>query len=155
MILGTVGTHTAAFDRLVRALDDYAAGTDEEVLIQIGSGSYEPRHASWFRMTTSEHMAALLARARVVVTHGGDSVLEALRLGKPVIVVPRQRRFGEHIDDHQVDLARALAAMDYVTGVEDVADLAERLAGVPDTTPARHGGAALVTAIRTAIGELA
>lgn len=155
MILGTVGTHTAPFNRLVRALDAYAARSPEEVVIQIGSSTYEPRHAAWFRMTTSEEMLTKMARSRVVVTHAADSMLEALRLRKPVIAVPRQRRFGEHIDDHQVDLARALAATGAVVHLEDLSAMAERLsdlATVSDAWEARSDARwRLVTAVRQAI----
>ena len=48
MIFGTVGTHTQGFDRLVRALDEWAGTTSELVVIQAGSSLYEPRHADWF-----------------------------------------------------------------------------------------------------------
>lgn len=123
MIFGTVGTHTAPFDRLVRALDGYAGQTAEKVIIQIGHATYEPISAEWFRMTNSEHMAACMRDADLVVTQASDSMLEAIRARKPVVAVPRQRRFGEAIDDHQLELARKVAATFGIVVIEDVADL--------------------------------
>ena len=47
MIFVTVGT--TDFDQLVEAADRLAAAGDEEFVIQIGHGHYEPQHAAWFR----------------------------------------------------------------------------------------------------------
>ncbi len=157
MIFGTVGTHTAPFDRLVRALDEYAEQTSERVIIQIGHATYEPIRAEWFRMTGSEQMAAYRRGADVVVTQAADSMLEAIRARKRVVAVPRQRRFGEAIDDHQVELARKLAATHGIVVVEDVAHLRSVL-----STPAKAAAAAtsteererLIAALRGSIQEL-
>ncbi|KAF1986237.1 glycosyltransferase family 1 protein [Aulographum hederae CBS 113979] len=47
----------------------------------------------------------------IVISHAGSgSVLDALRVGVPVIVVPNP----ELLDDHQTQLAEALAKQDYV-----------------------------------------
>ena len=44
-----------------------------------------------------------------MVTHGGaGSILDVLKAGKPLVIVPRQKDFMEHIDDHQFQLAKAL-----------------------------------------------
>jgi beta-1,4-N-acetylglucosaminyltransferase len=111
VILVTVGLHQAGFERLVRAMDAYAAASHERVVIQRGSAAYRPRHADHFRFAPPDRMAALSQEARVIVAHAaaGTAVL-ALRLGKPLVLVPRRQAFGEHLDDHQQELAHALAA---------------------------------------------
>ena len=110
MIFGTVGTHTAPFDRLVRALDDIARATSERVVVQTGSSRYTLRFAVGFALVSGGEFSQYMREARLIVTHGGDTVLEAIDLGKPVVVVPRRRSYGEHIDDHQVELTEALVA---------------------------------------------
>ncbi|MDQ4076869.1 MAG: beta-1,4-galactosyltransferase [Chloroflexota bacterium] len=111
MILVTVGTHTQGFERLVRPMDALAAALDERVVIQRGSSSYTPRHAEHFRWTTSEHMEELTAEARVVVAHAAaGAIILALREKKPLVVAPRLARYGEHFDDHQLQLATMLDA---------------------------------------------
>ena len=71
--------------------------------------------------------------ADVVVTHAGvGSILTCLRLGRTPLVVPRQSRFGEHVDDHQVELTRALADDGKVIPVWDVADLPALVEIVPE-----------------------
>ena len=70
--------------------------------------------------------------ADVVVTHAGvGSILTCLRLGRTPLVVPRQSRFGEHVDDHQVELTRALADDGKVIPVWDVADLPALVESAP------------------------
>jgi UDP-N-acetylglucosamine transferase subunit ALG13 len=157
VIFATVGTHTAPFDRLVRAVDALAATTDEQVVIQIGSARFEPHHAVWFRMTTSEEMARHIGSARVVITHAADSLLEAVRMRKPVIAVPRRADRKEHIDDHQVELAAALRARPGVTVADNVNELEGIIARLdkgqvvaePPLPPTR-----LVEALRRAIREI-
>jgi UDP-N-acetylglucosamine transferase subunit ALG13 len=47
----------------------------------------------------------------VVIGHGGlGTALTALRMGRYPILVPRRRAHGEHVDDHQQELVRALHA---------------------------------------------
>jgi UDP-N-acetylglucosamine transferase subunit ALG13 len=121
MILVTVGTHNRGFERLVRVADEFAMQVEEEVIIQYGSSSYIPRYAKNFQWTSSEHMEQLTLGARVVVTHAAaGAIILAVRFGKPIVVVPRMRRFGEHIDDHQQQLAVALCDHDRVISVRDL-----------------------------------
>ncbi len=116
MIFVTVGTNpTMHFDRLLRPMDLLAAWIAEEmeesVIMQTGCSAYVPQHAESFTFTTSERIEELNRSARLVVSHAAaGSVITALRYQKPVIVVPRRHYLNEHIDDHQLELARALEA---------------------------------------------
>jgi beta-1,4-N-acetylglucosaminyltransferase len=110
VIFVTVGMHSRGFDRLARAADEMAARIDEPVVIQRGSSRFTPSYAQWFDFLDQAEMQQWLADARVVASHGGaGSILSVLLSGKPLVVVPRLRRFGEARDDHQLELARALA----------------------------------------------
>jgi UDP-N-acetylglucosamine transferase subunit ALG13 len=81
---------------------------------------------------------ALIASARVVVTHAGaGSVITALSAGRRPIVVPRLRRYGEAVDDHQVEFGRSLAAAGLATMVEDPSDLAAAIATAATVPAAR------------------
>ncbi len=132
MIYVTVGTHTARFDRLVRAADAYARTTSEEVVVQRGASAVETAAARSFDFCDSTEMDRHIRSSRVVVCHGADTILDVLRAGKPVLAVPRQERYGEHLNDHQVDFTRALAERGWITVLEDLeaglADAIERAA---------------------------
>lgn len=110
MILVTVGMHNAPFDRLVRAADEMASLIEESVVIQRGVSGYMPTFSQYVDFTDEAQMQAWLSQVRAVVSHAGaGSILSALKAGRPLVLVPRLRRFGEHVDDHQLELAEALA----------------------------------------------
>jgi UDP-N-acetylglucosamine transferase subunit ALG13 len=121
MILVTVGNHIEPFDRLVKGMDELAEQIDEEVVIQTGHCSYEPRYARHFQFTSGKEMQELTQAARVQVSHAGSgSILTALRMGKPLVVVPRRLKYHEHIDDHQLQLAHAVEKQGKLVAVHEV-----------------------------------
>lgn len=92
-----------AFDRFVSAIDDWAAlHPDVPVEIQIGSGEYEPRHASFVRMMPPSLYAQRIAEARLFIAHAGmGSIISAIQAGKPLLMMPRRMDLREHTTDHQ------------------------------------------------------
>jgi UDP-N-acetylglucosamine transferase subunit ALG13 len=124
MIFVTVGTHEQQFDRLIKEVDRLRRNEDiaEDVIAQIGFSTYEPESCQWSRLFPYEKMCEYVAEARIVITHGGpSSFLAPLQIGKVPIVVPRQKRFGEHVNDHQVEFCRAVKErMGNIILVEDV-----------------------------------
>lgn len=102
MIFVTVGTHEQQFNRLVNYMDSWANIHDEDVVIQTGFSTYIPKYAKWKQIYPYEEMKKNMYEARVVITHGGpSSFLEVLQIGKVPIVVPRRKKFQEHVNDHQ------------------------------------------------------
>jgi UDP-N-acetylglucosamine transferase subunit ALG13 len=133
--------HVQPFDRLVRAADGLAAIVRELVLIQRGASRYTPTSSSSFDFTDEASMATFLSTARVVVAHGGaGSILEAIGAGKPLVLVPRLKRFGECLDDHQLELVEALAGQGRAVAVVD--PTAERLHAAIEKTGQLTGCAA-------------
>ena len=127
MIFVTVGMHTAGFERLVEKMDEIAGRLKEEVIIQIGSAKYKPANAKYFDFTTGEEITELCRKARVVVTHGAMSIVDALEQGTPVVAVPRLQKYGEVINDHQLYLVQELEKEGRLTAVYDVDELDEAL----------------------------
>lgn len=126
MIFVTVGTHTQSFNRLLEEIDRLAASKKlkEKVIAQIGHSSYEPKNIEWFRFTTFEKLNTLYKNAKVFVTHGGaGSILNGLSNGNPVVAVPRYKKYNEHVNDHQLDLVRALEKKQKITAVYDIKNL--------------------------------
>jgi UDP-N-acetylglucosamine transferase subunit ALG13 len=77
---------------------------------------------------TPPEIADLLDRASAVVTHGGPgTIMDARSHGHTPIVVPRDPRLGEHVDDHQQRFARFLARSGMIVTAYDVDELAVRL----------------------------
>ena len=111
MIFVTVGTHEQPFDRLIQKIDELKRNgiVNEEVIIQTGYSTYEPKYCQWSKLLPYEQMVENVAKARIVVTHGGPaSFIMPLQMGKIPVVVPRQSQYGEHVNDHQLEFARAM-----------------------------------------------
>lgn len=111
MIFVTVGLHTQPFDRLIKQVDVMKGNglIADEVIMQIGYATYEPKNCKWSRTYRYSEMEAFADTARILITHGGpSSFMLALQRGKIPIVVPRREKYNEHINDHQMEFARAM-----------------------------------------------
>ena len=141
MILVTVGTHEQPFDRLVEAAA--ALGGDEQLIVQYGTSKVAHGRGEWVDFVSFDELAEYARRARVVVSHAGvGSIVVARRYGHRPIIMPRRPHFGEHVDEHQMQLTRRLAVAGIVTVVEDAEQLAATVAA-PPAVPAADGRAAL------------
>ncbi len=112
MIFVTVGTHEQQFNRLVKKIDTLVAKKiiKEEVFIQTGFSSYEPKHCKWSQWLSFSDMEKKISEAHIIITHGGpSSFIMPLQLGKVPIVVPRAREFDEHVNNHQVTFVKFVA----------------------------------------------
>lgn len=108
MIFVTVGG-VRAFERLIKEVDRLAPKMSEKVVMQIGSTNYEPKNCEYFRFMPRNETEELYANARIIVCHAGvGSILTALKYNKPLILVPRMKKYGEHIDEHQLEIAREM-----------------------------------------------
>ncbi len=124
MIFVAVGTQLP-FDRLVRTIDEWAGkAPGRDVFAQIANGVYTPQHIEWARSILPTEFQASLERCQLLVAHAGiGSILSALELGKPVIVLPRQAALGEHRNDHQLATAKRFGARGMVRVAQDETDL--------------------------------
>ena len=131
MIFVTVGTHEQAFNRLVQCVDELKANgvIEEEVVIQTGFSTYEPKHCTWSKLFAYDDMIKHVEEASIVITHGGpSSFIMPLQVGKIPIVVPRKKEYDEHVHDHQEDFAKEVEARQKnIIVVEDVNKLGETL----------------------------
>jgi UDP-N-acetylglucosamine transferase subunit ALG13 len=113
MVFVTVGTPTQAFSRLLRAVDDLAQSgffAGEPVFLQTGSTrDFVPRHCDWTAFVSRPEFDLLVTGADLVISHGGATVLGMVRAGKVPVVMPRRRKYGEHVNDHQIELTELLA----------------------------------------------
>ncbi len=127
MIFVTVGTHEQPFDRLLQCVDELKRDgkIQEDVVIQSGFSAYEPQFCQWEKLYPYQDMLRYVGEARIVITHGGpSSFIMPLQVGKVPIVVPRQKQFGEHVNDHQVAFCREVAERQgNIIVVEDIGKL--------------------------------
>lgn len=128
MIFVTVGTQLP-FDRLVQAVDDWAATSGrDDIFAQIGPTQLEPSHVEHSRFVAPAQCRERMLAADAIVAHAGmGTILTALEMGKPLIVMPRRADLGEHRNDHQMATVRRLAELGAVTAAFDESELRLRL----------------------------
>ena len=76
---------------------------------------YKPRNYDYKDFISQEEFLEYIKKADIVVTHGASgSIMKALNEGKKVIVVTRLEKYGEHINDHQIQNNEAFSSNHYV-----------------------------------------
>ncbi|WP_235973548.1 glycosyltransferase [Peribacillus faecalis] len=127
MIFVTVGTHEQPFDRLLGAINHYAAEKQlakEQIVVQKGFSKLDLENVTSEAMYSASQMNSFYNEAEVIISHGGPgSMFPAWLLGKQVIAVPRQNRYKEHVDDHQVEFCKFVEKSGKVICVDDISDL--------------------------------
>ena len=70
-----------------------------------------------------------IENADLIICHGGcGTLLHALRIGKVPVAMPRRKRYGEHVNDHQVQLVNVLASEYRVVPAYEPEDLPKAIA---------------------------
>lgn len=133
MIFVTVGTHEQPFDRLIKKIDELIKNEDinNDVFIQTGYSTYEPKNCKWSKFLDFNEMNHYMNKAETVICHGGPATfMQALSLKKRTIVVPRQKKFNEHVNDHQLIFARQVKEKGYpielVTNIDDLSSILKK-----------------------------
>ncbi len=109
MIYVTVGNYDKPFDRLIAAMDRAAADLGEEVVMQTGFSQYRLRHAKGEPFFPYDKAEELISSATAVVAHAGIGTVIACRAhGTPLVICPRRAAYGEHLNDHQLEIADEL-----------------------------------------------
>ncbi|MBE1281853.1 MAG: hypothetical protein GJ676_00940 [Rhodobacteraceae bacterium] len=124
MIFATVGTQLP-FDRLLHGLDSWASRNPSvPIFAQIGTSSGRFRHIETVPSLSQTEFAQRFEAARLVVSHAGmGTILSAAEMGKPLILMPRRAKFGEHRNDHQQDTAAEMSRLSNLRVVADGEDL--------------------------------
>lgn len=133
MIFVTVGNATEGFRRLLDAVDRMAgqgAFGNESVFMQTGNNpDFRPTHCRHEPFMSMEEFVSRVREATLVICHAGVGTLfHVLSTGKVPVVVPRRKQYGEHVDDHQLELVQALAPEGRVIPVLESEDLPEAIA---------------------------
>jgi len=129
MIFLTVGTQFP-FDRLVKAVDA-AAETGricDEIYAQIGDSAYRPRNFEYMKFLEKRSFDDCVRKASHIISHAGiGTITMAMDNNKPILVMPRLKRYGEVVNDHQVAIARRFEQMGYIFAVYDTDRFQQRI----------------------------
>ncbi len=117
MIFVTVGSRNYPFNRLFKKLDELYEERllTDSMFAQIGTSTYRPKHYEYKDFISAEEFLMKIQEADIVVSHGASgSIMKALNAKKKVIVVTRLEKYGEHINDHQIQNNEAFSSNKYV-----------------------------------------
>ena len=127
MIFVTVGTHEQQFNRLIKEVDRLKGEglIQDEVFIQTGFSDYEPVYCQWKNLISYDEMNHYMDEANIIITHGGPATfMGVISRGKRPIVVPRQEKFGEHVNDHQLEFSQKINE-EYIDSIELIQNIEE------------------------------
>lgn len=126
MIFITLGSQKFQFNRLLQAVDDLIESgvIDDAVFAQVGYSDYQPKHYPYKQFLDREEFAAQEGKCSILITHGGTgAIIGAVKKGKKVIAVPRLAKYGEHVDDHQLQLIDQFKTQNLICGLNDCSEL--------------------------------
>ena len=128
MIFVAVGTQKFPFNRLLKKIDDLKEQgvLADQVFAQTGHSDYIPRNYGYKDFLSQEEFHSAIADCDILITHSGvATIISGLKLGKPVVVAPRFAVFGEHVDDHQLQIAQSFSDKNFVLMCRDLEGLAD------------------------------
>lgn len=118
MILVTLGTQKQPFTRLLDAIEN--SDINEEIIVQAGYTKYDSKKMKIFDFISYEKMGKLVDNANIIITHGGTgSIVGPLKKNKKIIAAARLSKYGEHVDDHQIQIVDMFADVGYIMKYED------------------------------------
>lgn len=134
MTLVTLGTQHQEFTRLL----DYIEKSDlkGEIIVQAGYTKYESKRMKIFDFISYDEMEKYIDKSDLVITHAGTgSIVMPLKKDKKVIACARLSKFGEHVDDHQVELVDVFYSEGYILKIDEDTSLNEVLKNIKNFKP--------------------
>lgn len=130
MIFITLGSQKFQFNRILKKIDELIEKDiiKEEVFAQIGYSDYRPINYKYEDFLDREKFSKLMKSSTLVITHGGTgAIITAVKAGKKVIAVPRLAQYGEHVDDHQLQLLKQFDSMNLICPCWEINDLRQSI----------------------------
>lgn len=119
MIFITLGSQKFQFNRLLKAVDEL--NLKEEIFAQIGYSDYIPKTFKYKRFMDRNEFSSYINKSDIIITHGGTgAIMGALKKGKKVIAIPRLSEYGEHVDDHQLQIIEEFKELNLLYSCEDM-----------------------------------
>ena len=121
MILVLLGTQNNSFYRLLEEIEENIKdGTiKEEVIVQAGYTKFQSHNMKIIDLISKEQLSKFQDEADLIITHGGvGSIISSVEKGKKVIAVPRMHEYGEHVNNHQIEIVKDFHNKGYIIGIE-------------------------------------
>lgn len=134
MTLVTLGTQHQEFTRLLDYIEN--SNLKGEIIVQAGYTKYESKRMKIFDFISYDEMEKYIDKSDLVITHAGTgSIVMPLKKDKKVIACARLSKFGEHVDDHQVELVDVFYSEGYILKIDEDTSLNEVLKNIKNFKP--------------------
>lgn len=130
MIFVVLGTQKFQLNRLLQKLDEYVEQgvLQDEIYAQIGNSTYKPKYFAYKDFMDKKEFDETISKADVVIAHSGvGTIITAIHAEKPIVVFPRLAKYKEHVDDHQLEIAKAFETKKFVLCCYEDDDLLEKI----------------------------
>ena len=130
MIFVTVGTQDKSFERLIKGIEQAVIEKQitDKVIVQAGNTKYESDVIEVLNYIPFEKFTDFMNKADIIITHGGvGSILNAIKLKKKVIAVPRLKEYNEHINDHQLQVIKKMTEQGYILSTQHVEEIPNKI----------------------------
>ena len=141
MILVVLGTQDKQFPRLLTKIEEMISSKKikDKVVVQAGNTKFSSDKMEIFDFIPMDKFRDLVESADLIITHGGvGTILDGLRKGTKVIAVPRLACYGEHVNDHQVQIISECSEAGYIIGCNSVDELDEAYLKVKEFKPIEY-----------------
>ena len=86
-----------------------------------------------------EEMESLIKESKFIITHGGvGTIIEAMKLNKKIIAVPRLKKYKEHVNNHQLQIIENFDKNGYIIGAFEVNELSEKIEQIEQFKPSKY-----------------
>ena len=128
MVLISVGTQKQQFTRIFDLVKRSKRLYKEKIIAQAGYTKYDSKRIEMFEFIPLDEMEKYISESDLIISHGGvGTIFSALKKGKKVIAVPRLEKYGEHINDHQIEICEELEKEGYILYYKDGIDTLDKL----------------------------
>ena len=143
MIFVVLGTQDKSFERLLKKIDEQIqkGNIKDKVIVQAGSTKYISDNMEILDLIPMKKFNYYIKKSKYIITHGGvGTILDSLKMGKKIIAVPRLKKYGEHENDHQLEIINQFAKDGYIIPCEDLNKLDEALEKINKFKPKKYKG---------------
>lgn len=132
----TLGTQDKEFKRLLeyteQLIEENVINKNDEIYIQKGQTKFKFKNGlkkkvkklilydfRSFKTTTN-----IIKTSDIVISHSGvGTILDTIKNNKKIIVVPRLKQYEEHVNDHQLDIAKEFEKEEYIYSANNFEEL--------------------------------
>lgn len=135
LIFITLGSQKFQFNRLLQEIDRLVGDKviKDEVFAQVGYSDYIPKNYRYKEFLDREEFQNIIDKCDIVITHGGTgAIVGSIKKRKKVIAVPRLSKYGEHVDDHQIQIVSEFKKMNMILSVDNISEIKDRLEEIKD-----------------------